>query len=86
MKTFDDLEFGFHKNLGQLHTQAVMYFDNGYGVSIVTGYRAYGNWEGAVLLDGDLCYTTPITYDVEAFDTEQEVTDFMRAVQELPKP
>lgn len=86
MKTFDDLEFKKHHITVR---QAVMEFDNGYGVSVVTGPIAYGGdlglYELAVLKGASLCYDTPITNDVIGYLTPVEVSAYMGKVQKLPK-
>lgn len=88
MKEFKDLTFGAHKTIG-FGTQAKFQFDNGYGISVITGSSAYGDgdtpYEAAVLLsDGSLCYDTPVTEDVMGHLTADTVTDKMRQIQELP--
>lgn len=86
MKTFDDLEFKKHRISG---TQAVMEFDNGYGVSVITGPIAYGGDQGlyelAVLKGASLCYSTPVTDDVIGHLSPEEVTQKMTEVQALPR-
>lgn len=95
MKKFKDLQFKPHQTGEGLH--AVMFFKNGYGVSIVRfkmafGYGSYtdndSEWELAVLFGNEkectLTYNTPITDDVIGHLTETEVTDVMIRVQELP--
>ena len=86
MKTFDDLEFKKHHIAG---TQAVMEFDNGYGVSVITGPIAYGGdhglYELAVLKGASLCYDTPVTDDVIGHLSPAEVSEKMAEVQTLPK-
>lgn len=86
MKTFDDLDFTKHSIAG---TQAVMEFDNGYGVSVITGPMAYGGDQGlyelAVLKGDSLCYDTPVTDDVIGYLSPEEVTEKMAEVQTLPK-
>lgn len=83
MKTFKDLKF----EPRYLSSQATMEFDNGYGVSVLSGNIAYSNgidtYELAVLKNGDLCYDTPITDDVLAYITEEEVTKAMEEIQKL---
>lgn len=68
--------------------QAKMSFDNGYGISVLFGSMFYSNgidtYEVGILKNGALCYTTPITNDVIGYITEEEVTDIMRKIQELP--
>lgn len=87
MYTIKDLEF---KPLWG-GVQAVMFFPNGYGVSVVKHQYSYGGdrglWEIAVLKGTEdnwkLCYDTDITDDVLGYQTDQDVTDVMRRVQEL---
>lgn len=95
MKTFEDLEFKPHRHMPGL--QAIMYFPNGYGVSVVrfklmldsSMYGSYTSnekeWEVAILKDGKLCYTTPLTDDVIGHQTDSEVTEIMRQVQMFEK-
>lgn len=55
---------------------------NGYGLSLVNSpiLHAYDfAWEAAVFSpDGRLTYSTPLTDDVEVFDTDEEANDFIR--------
>jgi len=85
MKTFKDLEFKNHPN-PSFSTQATMNFDNGYGASVINGYGAYCNddtYEVAVLFEDKLCYSTPITNDVIGYQSEEEVSEIMKQVQQL---
>lgn len=95
MKQFKDLQFKSHQT-GE-GVQSVMMFENGYGVSVVRfkvmgTFGSYtsneGEWELAVLQGNEnewsLTYDTPITDDVMGHLSEQEVTDIMKQVQELP--
>lgn len=88
MKTFKDLEFKTHPT-GLGGTQATMDFDNGYGVSVITGEMFYTDdehpYELAITDKNGLCYSTPITDDVIGYLTEQEVEDYMKQIQELPE-
>lgn len=55
-------------------------FTNGLGASVVCHKHSYGYpylWELAVLKDGEVCYTTPITNDVIGHLTEDEVAWFL---------
>lgn len=95
MKNFKDLEFKTHQTgEGQ---QATMMFENGYGVSVVRfkvmgRYGSYtsneSEWELAVLKGDEkewsLTYETPITDDVMGHLSEEEVSEVMQKVQELP--
>lgn len=84
-KTYGDIEFNwseFHEGF-----TSNTYFDNGYGVSVVSHTRSYGGKQGlyelAVLKDGDICYDTVITDDVIGYLTPELVTEIMIKVQEL---
>lgn len=85
MKTFKDLEFKPHVIGNGL--QAVMNFDNDYGVSVVKFNGSYGYhqdlWEVAILYKDSLAYHTDITDDVLGHQTEQDVDDVMKKVQTL---
>ena len=81
MKTFQDLEFKPHPNSvpdlsnGDLGITSRIYFDNGYGASVVRGQYTYGGSQGLYELavvkgtkeSSELCYDTPITEDVHYF-------------------
>jgi hypothetical protein len=86
MNTFNDLVFKPKTN-GCGGTQAKLNFNNGYGVSVITGFGAYGGDEGlyelAVLKNDHLCYSTDITYDVEGHLTAADVTSIMARVEKL---
>ena len=87
MKTFKDLEFKIHPNHPLFDTQAEMHFENGYGVSVITGKSAYSNsintYEVAILFEGQITYNTHITDDVIGYQDEDDVNDIMKKVQEL---
>jgi hypothetical protein len=85
MKTFKNLEF---KNHPMGHgVQALIYFDNGYGASVVRSEHTYGGSDGlyelAVLKNGNITYDTPITDDVIGYLTEEGVTEYLQKIQEL---
>ena len=101
VKTFKDLDFKPHSlakyadkyNYPFINEQyskakqAIMYFENGYGVSVLYGSCFYSNgidtYEVGILYDGGLTYDTDITDDVMGYLTESEVTDVMIRVQQL---
>jgi len=93
MKTFDDLIFEPHEiskcgiDCYQNCKQAVLNFDNRYGVSVLIGTAFYSNgvdtYELAALLDGELCYPSEIGNDVLGNITKEEVTDAMIKIQQL---
>lgn len=88
MKTFKDLVFKAHENTRHFDTRSVMEFDNGYGVSIITGEMAYSSeaapYELAILHKGEICYHSGITEDVIGRLTADEVSEIMIKVQSLP--
>ena len=85
MKTFKDLEFKTHP-MGD-GVQALIYFDNGYGASVVRSEHTYGGSDGlyelAVLKNGNITYDTHITDDVIGYLKEEGVTDYLGKIQEL---
>lgn len=96
MKKFKDLIFNQHEAWEGL--QAVMFFENGYGISVIRFkidnicYGSYTDneteWEIAILYGNNekfgITYNTPITDDVIGHLTDDEVTDIMKRIQELP--
>lgn len=73
--------------------QKLYQFANNYGASVVKGEHTYGGdeglWELAVITfttDGDfeLCYTTPITADVEGHLTDDAVEELLAKIEALP--
>jgi len=86
MKTFKDLVFKPHP-LGS-GIQAVMDFENGYGVSVVQTPYSYGGKMGLYELavvdsEGDVVYDTPIAEGVIGYLREEDVTEGMRRIQLL---
>lgn len=90
MKKFEDLKFVEKKN-GFGGEIAVMFFENGYGISVICGHGAYASdnapYECAVMIgdeyDSSFCDTTPITNDVIGYQTKQDVTEVMAQIQKL---
>jgi len=89
MKNFNDLEFKAHPS-GWGSVQAKMFFDNGYGVSVIQGGMSYtsGDTYELAVLSGTsdkwhLTYDTPITDDVLGHLSEGEVSSIMLDVQSL---
>ena len=87
MKTFKDLAFEFYPYGVFSSTRAVLYFENEYGISVITGKGAYSNsenpYEIAVLYNGEITYNTDITDNVIGWQNEDNVTDIMKKIQEL---
>ena len=88
---FFDLQFNPHKNYPDTGVQAKHFFDNGYGVSVVSFPGSYGFrdglYESAVLKgteeDWNLCYDTWITNDVLGYQSEEEVEVLLHDVENL---
>ena len=87
MNTFNDLDFQPMQHEIGIGVKARIDFDNGYGVSVIRSPYSYGGNQGlyelAVIKDNNLCYDTPITDDVLGYLTEDQVTDYLRQIQEL---
>lgn len=85
--TFNDLKFETRDHVSGV--QAIWTFANGYGASVIRGPYSYGGPDGlyelAVLRDGRVCCTTPLTDDVLGYLTEDEVTDALAKIAALPK-
>ena len=82
-----ELEFNLHPNWRGA-TQARHIFDNGFGVSVITGSNSYTSesapYELAVLdAEGDVNYDTPITDDVLGHLTEDDVDELLARVEDL---
>lgn len=86
MKTFNDLEF---KPRGYIYGGlfARINFDNGYGVSVITGFGSYTTddcpYELAILKDDKLCYDSGIASEVIGYLKPQDVTEYMIKIQRL---
>ena len=88
---FTDLDFQPHPSIPGNGVQALQFFDNGYGVSIVKFPGSYGAEEGLyelAVLKGveenwEICYDTPITEDVLGHLTEEHITNLLFQVQSL---
>jgi hypothetical protein len=72
--------------------QATVEFKNNYGASVVRHSGSYGNKQGLYELavtkyDGDgewnLCFRTPLTNDVLGFLTEDDVTNYLKQIEQL---
>jgi hypothetical protein len=90
MKTFNDLNFGQHINNFIKDTkQARMQFDNGYGISVLLGGEGiYSNgidtYEVAILYDDELCDDSGLCDNIFAHRTQEEITELMEKIQQLP--
>ena len=68
--------------------QHLYWFSNGYGASVIQNCCGYGHEDGlyelAVLKDGELCYSTPITGDIIGYLTADEVAEHLSRIEKLP--
>jgi hypothetical protein len=86
MKTFKDLEFKPHSFNDGVISQ--LYFENGWGVSVVKHDFSYGGKNGlyelAVLFDNEIHYDNPVAQgDVVGYLREEDVTDAMLVIQKF---
>lgn len=81
---FSELNFKRAEN----RVRAFHEFANGYAASVVCGPWTYGGEKGlfelAVMHDGKLDYTTPITNDVIGHLTEAQVEELLAQIEALP--
>jgi len=65
------------------------YFDNGYGVSVISNDLSLGGslglFELAVMYNGNIVYDTPITPDVLGYLTFHGVAEIIDRVRDLPE-
>ena len=85
MKTFNDLDF--QPMQFDIGIQARIFFDNGYGASVIKSPHSYGGnqdlYELAIIKDNAIRYDTPITDDVIGYLTEDDVTKYLGQIQNL---
>jgi hypothetical protein len=86
MKTFNDLEFKNTEHYSGVFSR--IYFENGWGVSVVKHEFSYGGKDGlyelAVLKDNDIHYDNDIAKgDVVGWLRPEDITDAMIIVQKF---
>lgn len=68
--------------------QYIFEFNNGYSASVVRNNFSYGNrqglWELAIMLNGKICYDTPITDDVIGYLSNEQVNKYLLDIAALP--
>ena len=70
-----------YKTLDQI--QIIYKFPNGYGASVIHGLASH-DLELAVLYEGDLCYSTPITDNVVGYiESQEELENLLGQIYEL---
>lgn len=87
---FESLKFKKIPNPYNGGVQARIFFDNGYGASVVKSDFSYGGKQGLFELavldnDGQITYSTPITNDVIGYLTEEDVSKILDKIKNLPK-
>jgi hypothetical protein len=85
LKEFEHLNFSPRCKQSPI---AIINFDNGYGVRVISGYASFSSsndlfYEITVLKDGEITYSTDITDDVIAGLSSVEVTEVMAQIQAL---
>lgn len=84
-----DLDFQPHPNKYTGGERAVVTFPNGYSASVLRGGTAYtenGTYEIAVMRDGQIDYSTPITDDVLGYLSTEEAEQALAGIAALPQP
>lgn len=74
-------------------TQTIVFYDNGYGASVVKHQMSYGGgndlFEIAVLKGNkdnwQICYDTYITNDVLGWQDDNDVANVLEEISKLPK-
>lgn len=90
MTTFNELDFGTHPGHSD-GVQATVFYDNGYGASVIKSSYSYGGDAGLYELavfkgdkeDHSLNYDTSITSDVLGHLTEDDVTKNLGLIEAL---
>ena len=88
MKTFKDLQFESMSDTFYNGVKTRIYFENGFGASIVKHDYSYGGKDGlyelAVLFDDEIHYDNPVAAgDVRGYLTEEEVSKLLIEIQNL---
>lgn len=87
------MKFGIYetesRDIGLASGEAyIVTLPNGYDASIVRSEFSYGGkqglWELAILRDGNIDYSTPITEDVLGWLTDTDVSDTLDKISALP--
>lgn len=72
--------------------QTIVFFENGYGASVVKHRFSYGSEQGLfeiAVLRGDsekweICYDTEITCDVLGYQNDEDVAEVLNQINSLP--
>lgn len=90
MKYFNLLKFDRRSKIDSY--QAIIFFDNKYGASIITGSNAYVNntnpYELAIIYGNkthyDLIYDTYITGDIIGYCNKEKINELLKSISKLP--
>lgn len=80
--TFEKLKF--KPNRYTHGSQAKYSFPNGYGISVIDGYGTYsmkGTYEVGITYEDHLTYNTPLTNDVLADQTPEEINEILATIE-----
>jgi hypothetical protein len=83
-------EYKFREDGYAIHLEyrALIYFNNGYSVSIVNGVRSDGNYdeyEIALMDDDGICYHKNVPFDILGYLSKDQVSKILRIVSKLKK-
>ena len=84
--TVKELDFKPHPS-GIGGKRAIVVFENGYSASVLFGgpfYTENGTYEVAVMCNGSVCYSTPVTSDVLGYLSEEEADKALKDISMLP--
>jgi len=79
-KQFKDLKFEMHQVFPMFNTHAELELDNGYGISVINGARAYcgvDTYEVAITKDGEITYDTEFTDDVLGHQRPEDIDELL---------
>ena len=85
--TVDSLNFQPHP-VGLGGQRAIVDFENGYSASVLFDgpfYTTDGTYEIAIMKNGEVCYTTPLTSDVFGYLSTDEANKTLADIAALPK-
>lgn len=80
--TFKELEFYPREVLSGEYARYT--FPNGYGISVIDGHGTYsrkGTYEVGIIHEDHLTYNTPLTGDVLADQTPEEINEILATIE-----
>lgn len=67
-----------------IHDSFLVSFENGYTASMIIGPVSFEHWELAVIHNGKICYSTPITSDVLRVNQWDDLEPILDTLAGLP--